>query len=51
MPNVIYTNKHILQGEKGDRGETPETDTTAPINGIMLFDGDEIPEGYEEVEL
>ncbi len=35
----------LVQGIKGD-AESGD-DTTLPINGIVAFDGDEIPEGYE----
>ena len=51
MPNVIYTNKHILQGEQGDRGNSAEADTTTPIDSIFMYEGDEAPTGYEEVEV
>jgi len=37
--------KILVQGIKGD-AESGD-DTTLPINGIVAFDGDEIPEGYE----
>lgn len=36
----------LLAGAPGDPEETAQ-DTTVPIDGIMLFDGDDIPEGYE----
>ena len=46
MPNYVIKNKHIIKGSKGDRGDLGATDTTIPINGVVAFDGDEIPEGY-----
>jgi len=36
----------LLAGEPGDQAETAQ-DTTVPIDGILFFNGDEIPEGYE----
>ena len=46
MPNYVIKNKHIMKGSTGDRGDLGATDTTIPINGVVAFDGDEIPEGY-----
>lgn len=47
MPNFIIDKKVIIKGEKGNRGEISGNDTTIPINGIIAFNGEEIPEGYE----
>ena len=47
MPNYIIKNKHIIKGTKGDRGDAGADDTTLPINGVVAFEGEEIPEGYE----
>lgn len=38
----------ILKGDKGDDSATG-SDTTVPIEGIIAYDGEEIPEGYEEI--
>ena len=36
----------LLAGIPGDEATTGE-DTTVPMDGVMYFDGDEIPQGYE----
>lgn len=46
--NKTIIKKIILKGEKGDAGGAG-SDTTVPFNGVIAFDGDEIPEGYEEI--
>lgn len=38
----------LLQGAKGDKGDTGDK-FSVPINGIVAYDGEELPEGYEEV--
>ena len=46
MPNNIIKKKIIIKGDKGDRGGTSDDDTTIPINGLVAYDGEELPEGY-----
>jgi hypothetical protein len=40
----------LLKGDQGDRGDGTN-DTTVPINGIILYDGDDTPEGYAEIHV
>ena len=47
MPNHVIKNKHIIKGSKGDRGGAGADDQTLPLNSLIAYDGDEIPEGYE----
>lgn len=50
MPNNIIKTKHLLKGDKGDRGSETGIDTTVPLTALIAFDGKEIPEGYELYE-
>lgn len=45
MANFTIYKKVLMRGEKGDTG-SDGTDTTAPTNGIIAFDGETIPTGY-----
>lgn len=50
MANHIKIKNLTLVGAKGDSGDTAENDTTVPVNGMMIYEGDTAPEGYVLVE-
>lgn len=45
MSNFPIQKKALVKGLEGESA----TDTTAPLGGILMYDGETIPEGYEEV--
>ena len=47
MANFTERKTVLLKGEQGERGEDAENDTTIPEDGIIMFDGETAPTGYE----
>lgn len=47
MANNVLFKTSLLKGPKGDRGEVGVSDSI-PSDGIIAYDGNNIPDGYEE---
>ena len=49
MANNVLFKTSLIKGPQGDRGEAGEADSV-PTDGVLLYDGVNTPEGYEETE-
>lgn len=47
--NDITFKTALIKGAKGDRGEIGVADAV-PSDGVIIYDGDDLPEGYEDTQ-
>lgn len=50
MANYPFIKKIRVSGDKGDRGDAPTNDTTVPYDGLIYYDGNDLPQGYVEYD-
>lgn len=48
MGEIIFKTE-LIKGAKGDRGEVGQTDSI-PTDGVIAFQGETVPDGYEETD-
>jgi len=49
MANNVLFKTALLKGPQGDRGDIGEADAV-PVDGVIAYDGEDVPEGYEETD-
>jgi hypothetical protein len=49
MANNVLFKTTLLKGPQGDRGDIGEADAV-PVDGVIAYDGEDVPEGYEETD-